>query len=122
MTVIALNLTKRVEEKPDARFQTRPCTKTDVLWSEAVASAKQPENVGHPYQVHAPLEAFRALSKSELTSLVNAGVVLEERQPLFLRTNQKFVRASLKYGDSQTARLLVATLSRHTRRIYKNWL
>ncbi len=122
MTVIALNLTKRVEEKQAARFQTKPCTSIDLPWSEATVSAKQPENVGHPYQVHAPLEAFRALSKSELSALVAANVLLEERQPLFLRTNQKFVRASIKLGDLQTARLLVATLSRHTRRVYKNWL
>lgn len=113
---------KPQEAVSPARFQTRPCTTSDSLWSEPTIAKKQPTQVGYPYQIHAPLAAFKALPTLELSALLRANAVFEEISPLFLRTNQPFVRVKLRYGDEATANLAASFLLKQTRRVYKNWV
>lgn len=76
---------------------------------------------GFPYRIHAPANLLRLFSEDELVQLGQNGMTMDERKPLFLRTEQKFHRYCFANGDAASALFVLGRL-RGKRLVFKNWL
>lgn len=91
-------------------------------FSQAWVSNKQPKHIGAAYVIHAPLHLLKDFNEDMLRSYGLRGMRVQPRQPVFLRTDTKFMRITFNYGDKATASEVYAKLKAVSRLVYRNWL
>lgn len=94
---------------------------TDVEFSETRRSLKQPVHTGFGFVIHLPREAFNKVDKNRIEGLLKVGMKIENRRPVFLRSDMPYVRLTFNYGAEIIAKSAYALMSAHTVKVYRNW-
>ena len=81
-------------------------------------------DLGFPFVIHLPRTFFEELTPPVRSNIRKAGVKIESRAPLFMRTDIAYVRLGFVYGDSVSATGLMRILEEKYNALlcYKNWL
>lgn len=81
-------------------------------------------DLGFPFVIHLPRTFFEELTPLVRSNIRKAGVKIESRAPLFMRTDIAYVRLGFVYGDSVSATGLMRILEEKYNALlcYKNWL
>ncbi len=101
---------------------TLTLTLEQVGCSQPHVSEKQPKHIGPGYVLHLPLADLKTVPQFQLETWGSKGMRAEPGQPLFLRTERKFVRVTFNRGDVATATMVYQHLSTKSRDLFKNWL